>query len=863
MGSCANGSMLIGSIPAPCIILDDEGIIRNINDLGSDLLGYAPEQVIGRPLEEITSASNNIKKTNDREIPGKNEVVSGMDISFIGSDDRLIHCSVGISEIPEDGGRSHLFLLRDIRDRIHLEEQLRYRGAAHDRLCRNAPVGIFEFDIAELKILECNDVFLDYLGYSREELLSISPDKLLTEGSSRIFHDRISRLRKGERVPESVDYKVVCKDGSENWFQFNTRYHEISGRLEKATVAIHNINDRKAVVDALRESELRFRELTDLLPQTIFETDEKGMITYANKYGLMSTGYSEEDIRRGIQVTDLAVPKDRKRMVENISRIIEGRGTTGNEYTLVNKDGSKTPILTFSRPIIRNDGLRGLRGVLIDISELKASQEALQKSEEKFRTIVENSQIGMIILDSKFIIQYLNDSICGMLGYTAEEMIGKDFRIFLDEETRKLLADRYVRRQRGEDVPSAYQFNVMNKNGECLTIDIRSNVITDPDGNILTIAQMMDMTERMQATQALMESEMRSRAIFDYSPIGFVLSNDSNDCLTRTNQAFCRMLGYSEEEMRGKKIVDITHPDDIDEDATLLRKLKHGDIKVINREKRYIRRNGEVIWANVIITNISSDVDGFHNRLALVEDITEKKKAQQEIIDQRNRAEFYLDLLSHDIGNIHQGLYNWIEIAQGSSVKQDMRNMAVEQSWHLVKRSMKLVKNVLLLSNIRSRITDLKQVDIVPLVEKSVEDVSHIYPDRTIDFDIEKTEEQVNVIAEPIIEEAFFNVIQNAVKFQTGSSARLEISIVKSDDEKEVIVSIRDHGPGISQETKDDIFLNIKSERYNFRNGVGLYLVKELVDRYDGRIEVRDRVEGDHTKGARFDLIFDLAPSTT
>lgn len=847
---------LLRIIPAACHILDSKGIILDVNDPWLNLFGYRPDQVVGKPLADIVVSSNDGGASDPSRLPEEIETR----ITVRRSDGVLIPCSADIGRIASDPDGSTMYLLRDLRETMGLEERLRDYEEIYNKLYKNAPVGIFEIDIENKKFLNCNDVILDFLGYTREEFLSSDPIDLLSQDSTKIFLDRISRALKGEKIPEGVEYKVKLKDGSEKWFQLNTHIHEISGKVEKATVAIQNINQKKIAVDALRESELRFRELTDLLPQTIFELDLDGIITYTNRCGLETTGYTEDDLGSGKKASDIFIPGDRKRLMENIADIKNGKAPIGNEYTLLKQDGSTIPVLTFTHPITKNGTTQGLRGVLIDISELKASEEALRKSEEKFRTIVDNSQIGMMIFDSTFHIQYLNDRSYNQLGYTKEEMIGRDFRIFLDEDTKRMLAERFIRRQRGEDIPNAYEFRVRTKTGDWRTIDIRSNIFADPDGNVLTIAQMMDITEKRRATEALRVSEMRSRAIFDFSPVGFILSDYQSEKFFKANQSFCKMLGYTEEELLGRSSNDITHTDDINTDIELINDLKKGKIEVMNREKRYIKKNGEIIWANTTVTIIRSIGREPQYSLAVVEDITEHKKADQEIIDQRNRAEFYLDLLSHDIGNIHQGLYNWIEIAQSNMDIPAKRDMAVDQSWHLVNRSMKLVKNVLLLANIRSRSTELEPVDIIPLIEKSLEDAVHIYPNRTMNYDLVKPEGPLQVLAEPIIEEAFFNIIQNAVKFQMGSDVKIDLDISTSENGKKVIISIRDHGPGISPEMKDEIFLKMKSEKYNFRSGVGLYLVKELVDRYGGEIEVLDRVPGDHLKGARFDLIFDLAP---
>jgi len=135
--------------------------------------------------------------------------------------------------------------------------------------------------------------------------------------------------------------------------------------------------------------------------------------------------------------------------------------------------------------------------------EKRQMEEALRESEEEFRSVVEHSHAGILIVDDAYRFVYVNDELCHILGYPREEIVGQDFRQFLDDESRHLVADRYVRRRRGENVPHRYEFNVVRKDGEKRRVEISSTVITDSAGNVRTVAQILDITERERAEEAL------------------------------------------------------------------------------------------------------------------------------------------------------------------------------------------------------------------------------------------------------------------------------------------------------------------------------------------------------------------------
>jgi len=140
-------------------------------------------------------------------------------------------------------------------------------------------------------------------------------------------------------------------------------------------------------------------------------------------------------------------------------------------------------------------------------------EEERQQSEERYRLIVENSHSGIIIVDERYRFQWVNDMFCEMLARDKAEIVGRDFRDFLDDESRQLVADRYVRRQRGEDTPSRYEFNVVRKDGTKKRVEIRSAVVRDRAGRMRTIAQLLDITDRVRTQDALREENRMTLAL--------------------------------------------------------------------------------------------------------------------------------------------------------------------------------------------------------------------------------------------------------------------------------------------------------------------------------------------------------------
>ena len=260
------------------------------------------------------------------------------------------------------------------------ESEERYRAAFE-----LAPVGVGHVT-AEGKYLLANRRLCEIAGYSSEELRKMTTHDITHPDDEEEGRDLLERMGSGELSSYAREKRYLRKDGSIVWVHITvSTVRDSAGRPRYYITVVQDISERKKAEDALKESEERFRDLARFLPETIFEMDLEGKLTFVNEQAFVRFGYTRRDFDQGLKGLDMIADKDRERAARNIKELMAGRNLGLNEYTGLRKDGSAFPILMHSTPIIRNGTAAGIRGFIIDISERKKAEEALKKLAEDLK----------------------------------------------------------------------------------------------------------------------------------------------------------------------------------------------------------------------------------------------------------------------------------------------------------------------------------------------------------------------------------------------------------------------------------------------------------------------------------------------
>jgi two-component system cell cycle sensor histidine kinase/response regulator CckA len=286
----------------------------------------------------------------------------------------------------------------EVSERRRAEEKLRKSEERFREMAEHISEAFWLYDWNKREVIYTSPAYENIWGRPVENLYaceaewneSVHPDDL---EYARASFEKIVHTGGGEKR----EYRIVRPDGSVRWVSDSGfAIRDENGRVVRIAGIAEDITKRKRAEAALRESEERFRELAELMPETIFEVNLEGQLTFVNRNAYNYFGYTQADLKRGLSSFDMIIPADRDRARENVARILSGEQTGINEYTALRKDGNTFPVMIYSAPIFKEGKPVGLRGFAIDITDRKTAEEERRKLEVQFQQAQRFEALGTL-----------------------------------------------------------------------------------------------------------------------------------------------------------------------------------------------------------------------------------------------------------------------------------------------------------------------------------------------------------------------------------------------------------------------------------------------------------------------------------
>ncbi|MBU1741726.1 MAG: PAS domain S-box protein, partial [Proteobacteria bacterium] len=344
-------------------------------------------------------------------------------------------------------------------------------------------------------------------------------------------------------------------------------------------------------------------------------------------------------------------PDDRIVFDEVMARAKGDRGQYIFETRILWPDGGERRLISTSEGHYDDGELVQIAGVVQDVSERQAAEEALREAEERYRLLFNKSNDAIFVhgLDDdgrpgRFI--EVNDVACQRLGYSREELLGRsplDIGVEADPDEALAIGRRLLAEGQAE-------FATTHRTKDGRLIPVESNArLFELRGQRAVLSVSRDITERRRAEEVLRESEHRLRLTFDEAPVGAAITDPNDFRFIRINNQFCRFLGYTEDELQRLTFRDITLPDDLATDVKSILRLRRGEIDRYSREKRYLRKDGQEVWGRLSVSLVRDDAGAPLYFIPMVEDITDRKRAEEALKESEHRFRELVDHMSSGV----------------------------------------------------------------------------------------------------------------------------------------------------------------------------------------------------------------------
>ena len=754
--------------------------------------------------------------------------------------------------------------------------------------------------------------YLRILGYSKDQLIGKSVwDLVHPEDFERIVSLQQLSINGFQEVEgeDKAELRIKHKNGTYIWMEYTGKVFVNSKGNPNVIVITRDIGERKKAEEELKESEEKFRTIAEesMVGISIIQDN---VIKYINQKFLDYLGYKLEEVQKWQpgEVFNKILHPDRREEIREFSQQNqsgENKSTFQSELPIILKNGEIRWLDLYSRSIIYEGRPAGMN-VSIDITDRINAEQELKESEEKYRSLFENSPIALMDQDFSEVKIYINHLKASGIN---------DFKKYFDDKPDEVIkcmskakivnvnrkALEVYKASGKEDL--IYKLNQLSKGiGNKMTeeafLDNKMEMLSLINGNTMyeseivtktstgdtiafyaktsivpgfestwskVIVSIIDITDRKLAEQRLKESEEKFRTITEQSFIGVVIEQDFN--IKYVNHQFSIILGYNAEELLNWTLTDfyeIVHPNDVDRFKRLVDDMSKGIFyKITNFQFRVFKKTGEIIWLELFSRKIMYK-EGSAN-LVFIMDITEKREAEQLILEENkklveldNLRKELITRISHELRTPLTSMYGASQILLRSNKEDSIEKILpyIEISHRGSIRLKELVENLLDTSRIENKKLELRfsNENIKRVINDCVKELNYLADNRQITLNVNLNIDVYFRLDKYRFPQVIVNILSNAIK-NTPPNGMVFLNLNETNEYIDII--IKDTGVGLTEEEKRKLFQKFgKIERYGMNldvdiegAGLGLYISKEIIELHGGQILVES--EG-RNKGSTF-----------
>lgn len=655
-------------------------------------------------------------------------------------------------------------------------------------------------------------------------------------------------------VADSVELKLGQERLIESFKQagedLRDRIESRSRQLEEANQRLMTeMEERELYGEKLRVEKLRFERLADNLPFGVVFLDRERVFRYVNPAFRKLFGYESDEAVDGLEWSRIAFPdREYRKSVSSLwNKDVEFSAPgkqTELQFVAVSRDGSSKTILAKRVGFENGDQLVTLE----DVTERTKYERALQESEERYRSLAQNSLTGIYIQqDGRF--TYVNERLCQMMGYSQEELLGVEFWTFVHPEDRPLVKQRGLARSTAERGSGYDAFRVVCKDGRTKWFDVLATTIQHR-GATANMGNVADVTKRKRAETELRKSEEKYRNILETIADGYHEVN-LKGVFTLINDSLCEMMGTSREELLGKSYLEL-----MDAENAKMVFDRYNQVYVTGRPDPGFLL--ELITSANLKKTVSISISLIKNELGesvgfrgILRDITERRRLEDQL---RHAAKMeaigqLAGGIAHDFNNLLTAMIGYSNMLLQQMAPDSEYRDKLNQISRAGMRAAELTQQLLAFS--RKQVLEVRVIDLNSVISDMEEMLR-----RLIGEPIELTtseEADLGPIRADLgqIEQIIMNLAVNARDAMPGggaltietANAHLDESYARSHSEVTpgdyVMLVVTDTGSGIDEKTRSRIFDPFfTTKEKGVGTGLGLSTVYGIVKQHQGHIAV-------------------------
>lgn len=506
----------------------------------------------------------------------------------------------------------------------------------------------YEFSVPERRFTFVSRMAETLTGYSYSEWLL--PDFWINHihPDDRNWAPSYSQEQTYKLKDHEYELRFICVDGSVKWFKDISTVSSENGIPVKQVGVFIDISERKQYETDLKESKDRYQALIEQQTEMITRWKKDGTFTYVNDVFCEFFGKTRDQLLGKTFIPPMPVD-DLERFSKFFMQLDKDSPVGNFTHRVIMPDGEIRWLRWTDTAIFDESGnIKEIQTVGRDITARKKAEDALKQSEEKYRRLIENTNViawEFDIQNNKY--SYVSQQAERILGYSLAEWYKEEFWFEIVHEDDKVWAKKFSNEKVTAGISHEFEYRVISKDGSVKWFRDITTVDKYGDNYISLHGILIDITDRKIIEEKSKQNELQLSILFENAPIGMALQNMDGKFL-KVNSSFCKTSGYSNEELLTMNFRQLTHPDDLETDVKMLNDCISNGTMSYNLTKRYIHKNGKIIFVSLHISVICDTDNKPSQIIAQVVDITEKITAEEKL----KETEFRLSTVINNLPNI-------------------------------------------------------------------------------------------------------------------------------------------------------------------------------------------------------------------